>query len=83
MKSLVLALSLVIGFASTQASAAYPYSCGQLLEQKAKLAAQMEYLSEKINSSFNQDALDLYMDQYEALQARYLNVADKIENNCK
>lgn len=82
MKRLFVSFVVVMGFAA-QASAAYPYSCGQLLEQKAKLAGQMEYLSEKINSSFNQDAIDLYMDQYEALQAKYLNVTSKIENNCK
>lgn len=82
MKTLVTALALVIGFAASQATAA-PASCGQLIEQKARLASQIEYLKEKIRNADNSDVLDLYMDQYEQLYAGYLNVNSKIENNCK
>ncbi len=80
MKMMLLSFAL-ISTASTQAFAFA--SCGQMIARKAELAAKMAYLSEKINSSMNEDKIELYMDEYETLQARYLNVVDNIEYNCK
>lgn len=82
MKSLLVALSLVIGFSATQAFAT-PVSCGELAAVKTKLASELEWLKTKINNSRNSDVIELYMDQYEALYAAYLNADAKIENNCK
>ncbi|AHI07075.1 hypothetical protein BDW_12875 [Bdellovibrio bacteriovorus W] len=81
MKSIVLALAAVLSFSSV--SYAYPQSCSQLINKKDTLAAELDYLRAKIRASRNSDALELYMDQYEDLYARYQDAVANISDRCQ
>lgn len=79
MKALIVALALVCAASTSQAS----LSCGQLVSYKTKLANEMNWIREKMRSTRNSDKLELYMDQYEELYARYQNIDKAIKNECQ
>lgn len=79
MKALIVALALVCAASTSQAS----LSCGQLVSYKAKLANEMNWIREKMRNTRNSDKLELYMDQYEELYARYQNIDKAIKNDCQ
>ncbi|MFV8249350.1 hypothetical protein [Bdellovibrio bacteriovorus] len=79
MKALLIALAIVGAASYSQAA----LSCGQLVSYKAKLAEEMNWIREKMRSTRNSDTLELYMDQYEELYARYQNADKAIKNECQ
>lgn len=79
MKALLIALAIVTAASSSQAA----LSCGQLVSYKAKLAEEMNWIREKMRSTRNSDTLELYMDQYEELYARYQNADQAIKSDCQ
>ena len=79
MKALLITLAIVGAASSSQAA----LSCGQLISYKAKLAEEMNWIREKMRSTRNSDTLELYMDQYEELYARYQNADKAIKNECQ
>ncbi|WP_374033792.1 hypothetical protein ACES2I_14185 [Bdellovibrio bacteriovorus] len=79
MKALLIALAIVGAASSSQAA----LSCGQLVSYKAKLVEEMNWIREKMRSTRNSDTLELYMDQYEELYARYQNADKAIQNECQ
>lgn len=79
MKALLIALAFVCAASSSHAA----LSCGQLVSYKTKLANEMNWIREKMRQTRNSDKLELYMDQYEELYARYQNVDKAIKNDCQ
>ncbi|UXR64582.1 hypothetical protein EZJ49_16055 [Bdellovibrio bacteriovorus] len=79
MKALLIALAFVCAASSAHAS----LSCGQLVSYKTKLANEMNWIREKMRQTRNSDKLELYMDQYEELYARYQNVDKAIKSDCQ
>ena len=58
-------------------------TCGQIMTEKSQIVAEMNYLSDKINSSRNSDVIELYVEQYEALYAKYQGLKADLNNTCK
>ena len=79
MKAIIVAFALVLAASTSQAA----LSCGQLISYKAKLANELNWLRAKIREASNSDKIDLYMDQYEDLYARYQNVDSAIKSDCQ
>lgn len=79
MKAVLVSVAIIFSTLTAQAN----LSCGQLISYKAKLANELNWLRAKIRSSSNSDKIDLYMDQYEDLYARYQSIDGAIKNNCQ
>ncbi|XGC81915.1 hypothetical protein ACES2L_05395 [Bdellovibrio bacteriovorus] len=79
MKTCILALSILLSASVSQAA----LSCGQLVSYKGKLAAELSWIQEKMNSTMNEDKIELYMDQYEEIYARYQNVQKALKDQCQ
>ena len=78
---MIAALALIL---SAQNVLAYEVkSCSQLTTEKSQLVAEMNYLSDKINSSRNSDAIEFYLEQYEALYNKYQGLKSDLDNTCK
>lgn len=80
MKALIIGLALVCAVSTSQAAG---LSCGQLVSYKAKLANELNWIQEKMRNTTNSDKLELYMDQYEEIYARYQNADKAIKNECQ
>ena len=79
MKAIFVMLAVVLSVSTSQAA----LSCGQLISYKAKLANELNWLRAKIRAASNSDKIDLYMDQYEDLYARYQNIDNAIKSDCQ
>lgn len=79
MKALIVTLALVCAASTSQAS----LSCGQLVSYRTKLANEMNWIREKMRNTRNSDKLELFMDQYEELYARYQNIDKAIKSDCQ
>lgn len=79
MKALVI-LALVF---ATSTSHAYGLSCSQLESYKQNITKELNWLREKMRATRNSDTLELYMDQYEELYAKYQNAEKAFNSDCK
>ncbi|NUN07252.1 MAG: hypothetical protein HUU57_16020 [Bdellovibrio sp.] len=78
------AFVLIAAFALSSANAsANTLSCSQMVQLQDKYAAELAYLREKIRTSRNSDSIELYMDQYEDIYARYINATENLNDRCK
>lgn len=82
MKALAFVLIAAFALSSVNASA-NTLSCSQIANLQDKYAAELSYLREKIRTSRNSDSIELYMDQYEDIYARYINATQNLNDRCK
>lgn len=80
--------NIVIGFLLTclaipAFAQTYTSSCSHLIEKKAKYAAELDYLRSKMRQTRNADNMELYMDQYEEIYARYQEMEASISDRCR
>jgi hypothetical protein len=76
------ALLVTVALLGTICSAA-EMSCGDMAQYKEKLAAELNWIEDKMKNARSSDELDLYIDQWETASDRYYQVEKTIKDICQ